>query len=184
MPVRSQRLRWMFALLAAAAPQPIKHTIYRRVFGWDIHPAARFGLSLIAVDHLSAAEGVIVSHLTVIKGCDEVRLGVRAIVGPLNWISSPPRSAGLFPYAPGRRPRLVLGDEAAITTRHILYCDDEVVIEPYAVLAGLIGGYLGWLFDQSENILAPIITHGLYDFLAFLFVAREYRNGQWNKAER
>ena len=32
---------------------------------------------------------------------------------------------------------MVLGDEAAITTRHILYCDDEVVIEPYAVLAGL-----------------------------------------------
>ena len=84
-------------VFAAAAPQPIKHIIYRRVFGWDIHPTARFGFSLIAVDHLSAAEGVIVWPLNVIKGCDEVRLGVRAGVGPMNWISSPPRSAGLFP---------------------------------------------------------------------------------------
>jgi acetyltransferase-like isoleucine patch superfamily enzyme len=136
MAVRSQRLRWMFALLAAAAPQPIKHTIYRRVFGWDIHPTARFGLSLIVVDHLTAAEGVDVSHLNVIKGCDEVRLGVRAGIGPLNWISSAPRSAGLFPGSPERRPRLALGDKAAITTRHILDCSDEIVIEPYAVLAG------------------------------------------------
>lgn len=46
---------------------------------------------------------------------------------------------------------------------------------PYAVLAGLIGGYLGWLLNESENILAPIIAHGLYDFLAFLVVARECR---------
>ena len=137
MPVRSQLLRWMFAVFAAAAPQPIKHIIYRRVFGWDIHPTARFGFSLIAVDHLSAAEGVIVWPLNVIKGCDEVRLGVRAGVGPMNWISSPPRSAGLFPNSPERRPRLVLGDEAAITTRHVIYCADEVVIEPYAILGGM-----------------------------------------------
>ena len=60
----------------------------------------------------------------------------------------------------------------------------HLITLPYALLAGLIGGYLGWLFDQSENILAPIITHGLYDFLAFLVVAREYRTGQWNKAEK
>ena len=53
---------------------------------------------------------------------------------------------------------------------------------PYAVLAGLIGGYLGWLLDQSENILAPIITHGLYDFLAFLVVACECRKARLNEA--
>lgn len=45
----------------------------------------------------------------------------------------------------------------------------------YALLAGVIGGYLGWLLNHSGNILAPIIAHGLYDFLAFLVVAREYR---------
>ena len=52
---------------------------------------------------------------------------------------------------------------------------------PYALLAGLIGGYLGGLLDQSESILAPIITHGLYDFLAFLVVARECRKARWDE---
>jgi hypothetical protein len=137
MAIKSQRVRMVFAVIAAAAPQTVKHVIYRRIFGWDIHPTARFGLCLINVDRFSAAEGSVVSHLTLIKGCDEVRLGVRATVGPMNWITSPPRSAGFFPHSPDRRPGFFLGDEAAITTRHIVYCSDEVVIEPYAVLGGL-----------------------------------------------
>jgi membrane protease YdiL (CAAX protease family) len=45
----------------------------------------------------------------------------------------------------------------------------------YALLAGMIGGYLGWLLNHSGNVLAPIVAHGLYDFLAFVVVAREYR---------
>jgi acetyltransferase-like isoleucine patch superfamily enzyme len=143
--VTSPRLRWIFAVLAAVAPQRVKHVIYRRVFGWDIHPTAYFGLSLINVEHLSAAEGVIVTHLNVIKACDEVRLGARAIIGPMNWITAPPRSAGLLPSSPDRRPRLELGDDAAITSRHIVYCSDEVMIEPFAILGGL----------RSQ-----IITHG------------------------
>ena len=45
----------------------------------------------------------------------------------------------------------------------------------YAILAGLMGGYLGGLLELSGNLLATIMTHGLYDFLAFLIVARECR---------
>jgi membrane protease YdiL (CAAX protease family) len=49
----------------------------------------------------------------------------------------------------------------------------------YALLASLAGFYLGWLFDPNldgeGHLLAPIIAHGLYDYLAFLIVVREYR---------
>lgn len=45
----------------------------------------------------------------------------------------------------------------------------------YALLAGAIGAYLGWLQDATGSLLAPIVTHGLYDFLAFLVVARDCR---------
>lgn len=40
----------------------------------------------------------------------------------------------------------------------------------YAILAGLIGLYLGSLWLACGNLLAPIITHGLYDFLALTYL--------------
>jgi acetyltransferase-like isoleucine patch superfamily enzyme len=135
MAVTTPRLRAILQVIAVIAPQRVKHLIYRRFLGWDIHPTAHFGLSLIAVDHLVAAEGVQVSHFNLIKGCDEVRLGVRAEIGPFNWISSPRR--GLFPASPDRRRRLVVADEAGITMRHYISCSDEVMLEPFAVLGGL-----------------------------------------------
>lgn len=47
----------------------------------------------------------------------------------------------------------------------------------YAVLASLVGIYLGYFFDFGEqrNLLIPIIIHGFYDFLAFVALMREYR---------
>lgn len=50
----------------------------------------------------------------------------------------------------------------------------------YALLAGLTGAYLGWALDfgGERNLLAPILIHALYDFLAFLAVARTYRHRQ------
>lgn len=47
----------------------------------------------------------------------------------------------------------------------------------YAILAGLIGLYLGWLWLAYGNLLAPIITHGLYDFLALAYLVRRRESG-------
>lgn len=48
----------------------------------------------------------------------------------------------------------------------------------YAALAGLIGLYLGWLWLASGNLLTPITTHGLYDFLALVYVVRMRDGGR------
>jgi uncharacterized protein len=42
----------------------------------------------------------------------------------------------------------------------------------YAVLAGLIGVYLGVLLLLTGNVLAPIVAHGLYDFVALVYLVR------------
>ena len=42
----------------------------------------------------------------------------------------------------------------------------------YAVLAGLIGVYLGALLLLTGNVLAPIVAHGLYDFVALVYLVR------------
>ncbi len=58
---------------------------------------------------------------------------------------------------------------------NVLFGLVHFITPAYALLAGLLGGYLGWMLTASGNLLAPIIAHGLYDFLAFLVVARECR---------
>jgi hypothetical protein len=42
----------------------------------------------------------------------------------------------------------------------------------YAVFAALIGVYLGILFLVTENLLAPIVTHALYDVVALSVLVR------------
>jgi hypothetical protein len=45
----------------------------------------------------------------------------------------------------------------------------------YAILAGLIGLYLGVLWLFTDNLLAPITTHALYDFLAITVLLRMHK---------
>ena len=71
--------------------------------------------------------------------------------------------------------RGVLHPKIGIVGSNILFGLVHFVTPVYALTAGLIGAFLGWLLDVSDNLLAPILTHGLYDFLAFLVVAREFR---------
>ena len=46
----------------------------------------------------------------------------------------------------------------------------------YAILAGLIGLYLGGLWLLCGNLLAPIITHAFYDFVALAYLVRTRRS--------
>jgi uncharacterized protein len=45
----------------------------------------------------------------------------------------------------------------------------------YALIAGLMGFYLGGLWLWSGNLLTPVVAHAVYDFLALLWVLRFQR---------
>ncbi len=51
------------------------------------------------------------------------------------------------------------------------------VTPTYAVIATVIGVYLGWLMSLTPqpNLTTPIVTHAVYDFLAFWCVASSFR---------
>jgi membrane protease YdiL (CAAX protease family) len=72
--------------------------------------------------------------------------------------------------------RGVLHPLTGLLWSNVLFGLAHFITPAYALLAGFMGAYLGGLFQLSENLLGPIITHGLYDFLAFLVVARECRS--------
>ena len=48
----------------------------------------------------------------------------------------------------------------------------HAVSTAYAVLATLIGVYLGWLLLATGNLLPAIIAHALYDFLVLTYLVR------------
>jgi len=44
----------------------------------------------------------------------------------------------------------------------------------YAILAGVVGIYLGALFLLQGNLLVPIVAHALYDFMALMALDSRY----------
>lgn len=73
-----------------------------------------------------------------------------------------------------------LGVGLGLIGSNILFGLVHAVTPSYAVLASLVGIYLGLFLDYGgeRNLLIPIIIHGLYDFLAFVLLMRDYRNSQ------
>jgi uncharacterized protein len=54
----------------------------------------------------------------------------------------------------------------------VLFGMAHAVNRSYALLAGLIGVYLGWLWLATGQLLLPIATHTIYDFLALVYVVK------------
>jgi membrane protease YdiL (CAAX protease family) len=69
------------------------------------------------------------------------------------------------------------GITAGLIASNIVFGMVHAVTPLYAVLAGLVGIYLGLSLDYGgdRNLLIPIIIHGFYDFLAFVALMRVYR---------
>lgn len=65
-----------------------------------------------------------------------------------------------------------LGPWAAVGVTAVLFGLAHFLSPTYAVLAALVGGYLGWLHLASGNLLVPIVTHALYDFVALGILLR------------
>lgn len=69
------------------------------------------------------------------------------------------------------------GWAAGIIVSNVFFAMAHFITPLYALLAGLTGLYLGFALDfgGERNLLTPILIHAIYDFLAFLAVARSYR---------
>ncbi len=69
------------------------------------------------------------------------------------------------------------GMSAGLLVSNIIFGLVHAVTPLYAVLAMLIGIYLGLFLDYGgeRNLLTPVIIHALYDFLAFFVIMRGYR---------
>lgn len=129
-----RRLLW--ALCTIALPWPLKRHLAKMLFGWEIHPTAYIGRSVILVRHLRMEAGASIGPFNVIKDVEEVRMAEGASIASRNWITGFPLSAEPFPHSPGREPVLVMGKYSMITVAHEIDCSDRVELGDYAAIAG------------------------------------------------
>lgn len=60
----------------------------------------------------------------------------------------------------------------ALTAASVIFGLLHFITPTYALLAGILGFYLGWLYLASGNLVVPIVVHALYDFIALLYLTR------------
>ncbi len=77
------------------------------------------------------------------------------------------------------------GITAGLIGSNIVFGLVHAVTPLYAVLAALVGIYLGLSLDYGgeRNLLIPVIIHGFYDFLAFVALMRVYRSNLTTSAK-
>ena len=61
---------------------------------------------------------------------------------------------------------------AAVAVTAALFGLAHWITPTYAVLAGIVGAYLGWLLAVSGNSLVPVVAHALYDVVALALLVR------------
>ncbi len=69
----------------------------------------------------------------------------------------------------------LLGVVPALLVTSLLFGLVHFVTSTYAVMAGIIGLYLGVINIWSGNLFAPMVIHALYDFVALMYLARYMR---------
>lgn len=70
-----------------------------------------------------------------------------------------------------------VGTWASIVITALLFGACHLVSWTYGIIAAIIGIYIGILFATADNLLVPITTHALYDFLALIYFFKVHLKG-------
>ncbi len=153
--------------LSILLPWPLRRWLLGRVYGFDLHPTARIGLSFVFPQRLKMDAHSRIGHLTVCKNLGFIHLGEHSSVGNLDWITGfPPGPSRHFAHQPERRPELIVGAHSAITHRHLIDCTATVTVGPFTTFAGFGSQILTHSIDLAAcRQSSEPVTIGAYCFV-------------------
>jgi serine acetyltransferase len=160
-------MKKLLYLVSLLLPWTLRRHLLCRLFGFEIHPTCRIGLSWILPEKLVMGPYAYIGNLTLCKGLDLLQLDAYGAIGNGNWITGFPRSGGRhFAHQADRRPVLVVGEHAAITNRHLIDCTSAVTIGRFSTFAGFQSQILTHSIDLEacRQSSAPV-TIGDYCFV-------------------
>lgn len=153
-------MRQVTTLLAFLLPACSLKNSCLRLLGHSIGRDAEIGPCLVhKVMRFALGDGARIGVGNVFRGLDHVTLGANAIIGHWNWIS-----AGEVTAQTGSDPMsLRLGESATIVSRHFIDCSGGVLVEDYALVAGLRSVLLTHQVDyRTCTMTAAPIRIGAY----------------------
>ena len=160
-------MKTLLAALSIFLPWALRRRLLGRAFGYEIHPTARIGFSLVLPQRLVMEASAYIGHGTMCKNLGSIHLHEHAFIGNGNWITGyPPGPSRHFAHQPDRRPELILGRHAAITNRHFIDCTATVSIGAFTTFAGFSSQILTHSIDlaASRQAASPV-TIGEYCFV-------------------
>jgi acetyltransferase-like isoleucine patch superfamily enzyme len=151
-------MRRLLAVLMVVLPSSLRRRLGRAVFGWEIHPSAYLGPSLILVPKLRMGPGASIGPLNVVRGLEELRLDEGARIAERNWISGFRLGFEPLEHARNRYPALILGRHAEITVGHKIDCSDRVELHDHAAVAGFQTTILTHSLDlvRDRHVTRPV----------------------------
>ena len=69
----------------------------------------------------------------------------------------------------------LMSPRVALVVTSAIFGLGHFITPMYAVLAGLLGFYLGWLSLAHDNLLVAMATHALYDYVALRYLVYRYK---------
>ncbi len=147
------KIRLVVALLLLFFPWFIRRRLLVWIFGYEIHPTARIGFSIVAVDKFTIGENSWIGQFNFIYNLDLLEMKRESVIGRSNWITGyrPRGKLAYYFHRPDRKSALILGDGAAVTNSHIFDCSDTIQIGDYSTLAGYGSQFLTHSIDLNEN---------------------------------
>lgn len=147
-------------LLLCILPWKLRRFLLIKIFGYEIDPKAKIGLSYIYPDKLVMKRGAYIGHLNVAIHLHAIVMDENSCIVQQNWITGfPLKDQTYFAAYTNRSPELFMGKEAAISKKHLIDCTDKVSIGAYTS----IGGYNTQILTHSTSLekndqsCAPII---------------------------
>jgi acetyltransferase-like isoleucine patch superfamily enzyme len=162
------RARLVLLGLTALLPQPVKLSLYRRAFGYQIGRGVRIGISILDARRLTIGDNTLIGHgnlfvgverlviedhvrigtLNLIRGGNEVHIGRWAEILRRNELNSllDPETVN------SHDPRLFIGAGTVITDGHRLDFTDRIELGRRVI----IGGRNSSLWTHNRQRTAPI----------------------------
>lgn len=146
------------AVALLVLPNRLRRLVANRLLGWEIHPEAYLGRSLVVAKKVVLGPQSSIGPWNVIRNLDELRLERGATIATRNRIWAHPLSEVVFAHVRDRRAALILGPYAKITDAHEIDCSDRVELGKHAALAGFRSQILTHSLDlvRDRQTTSPV----------------------------